>query len=120
SNDSVGHTYGPDSPQVRDITLRTDHLLGRLLDHIDKTVGLNRTLVALTSDHGVAPLPETLSKHRMPGGRLVAKELFDPIEAALAAKFGDGTWILATAGSSPYLNYELIASRQLDPAEVRR
>ena len=24
SNDSVGHTYGPDSPQVRDIAIRTD------------------------------------------------------------------------------------------------
>ena len=28
SNDSVGHTYGPDSPQVRDIALRTDRAIG--------------------------------------------------------------------------------------------
>ena len=31
SNDSVGHTYGPDSPQVRDIAIRTDRVIGRLL-----------------------------------------------------------------------------------------
>jgi hypothetical protein len=28
SNDSVGHTYGPESPQVRDITIRTDRIIG--------------------------------------------------------------------------------------------
>src|SRR5688572_10909667 len=46
SNDSVGHTHGPDSPQVRDISVRTDRTIGRLLDQIDRIVGRQRTLVA--------------------------------------------------------------------------
>ena len=54
SNDSVGHTYGPDSPQVRDIAIRTDRTIGRLLAQIDKVVGLQHTLIAFTADHGVA------------------------------------------------------------------
>jgi hypothetical protein len=120
SNDSVGHTYGPDSHQVRDISIRTDRLLGRLLDRVDTLVGLQHTLVALTTDHGVAPVPEFLQQHALPGGRLTNRDLFGPIEQALAAKFGEGKWVLATAGSSPYLNYELIATLKLDPAEVRR
>src|SRR5919108_5545925 len=56
SNDSVGHTYGPDSPQVRDIAVRTDRSIGRLLADVNKVVGLDHTLVAFTSDHGVAPV----------------------------------------------------------------
>ncbi len=48
------------------------------------------------------------------------KELFGPIQQALAAKYGEGKWLMATAGSSPYLNYELIDKLQLDPMEVRR
>ena len=119
SNDSVGHTYGPDSPQVRDIAIRTDRAVGELLDHVDKLVGLQHTLVALTSDHGVAPLPESLTQRSLPGGRIANKELFGAIEQALAAHFGPGQWLMATAGSSPYLNYSLIAERQLDAAEVR-
>lgn len=120
SNDSVGHTFGPSSPQVGDIAVRTDRVIGQLLARVDKTVGLQHTLVALTADHGVAPIPETLHELSLPGGRLTNKDLFDPIQQALAARFGEGKWILATAGSSPYLNYDLIAKLQLDPVEVRR
>jgi hypothetical protein len=120
SNDSVGHTYGPDSPQVRDITMRTDRTIGRLLERVDKLVGLQHTVVALTSDHGVAPVPETLSQRSLPGGRMTNKELFGAIEQALSQRFGEGQWLMATAGSSPYLNYTLIKQRQLDEADVRR
>ena len=120
SNDSIGHTHGPDSDQVRDAAVRTDRAIGQLLARVDKLVGLQHTVVALTSDHGVAPVPEKLRERSLPGGRLTSKELFEPIQQALAARFGEGKWILATAGSSPYLNYELIAQQQLDPVEVRR
>ncbi len=120
SNDSVGHTYGPDSPQVRDIAIRTDRTIGRLLAEVDKVVGLSHTLVTFTTDHGVAPVPESLRERGLPGGRMTTKELFDPIQQALALRFGEGKWVLATAGSSPYLNYDLMAERQLDPVEVRR
>jgi len=120
SNDSVGHTYGPDSPQVRDIAIRTDRTIGRLLAQIDKLVGLQHTLIAFTADHGVARVPEVLREAGLPGGRMTTKELFDPIQQALTERFGAGKWLLGTAGSSPYLNYELIDSLRLDPVEVRR
>jgi predicted AlkP superfamily pyrophosphatase or phosphodiesterase len=120
SNDSVGHTYGPDSPQVRDIAVRTDRVIGRLLARVGRLVGLQRTLVAFTSDHGVAPVPDTLTARSLPGGRMTNKELFGPIEQALTVRFGAGQWLMATAGSSPYLNYALIQTLNLDPVEVRR
>lgn len=120
SNDAVGHTYGPDSPEVRDITVRTDRLLQAFLGRVDALVGLDHTLVILTADHGVAPVPELQQTRRLPGGRIKGEELFTPIEDALKARFGDGKWILSTAGTSPYLNHTLIAEKKLDPAEVRR
>jgi predicted AlkP superfamily pyrophosphatase or phosphodiesterase len=120
SNDSVGHTFGPHSPQVRDIALWTDRTIGRLLTYVDTTVGRQHTLVAFTTDHGVAPLPETARDQGLPGGRITTRELFDPIERAVVERFGEGKWLLSTAGSSPYFNYELIEQRELDPAEVRR
>ena len=39
SNDYVGHALGPDSPEVRDISIRTDRLLGKLFDAADRAVG---------------------------------------------------------------------------------
>ncbi|MDQ3211264.1 MAG: alkaline phosphatase family protein [Acidobacteriota bacterium] len=120
SNDSVGHTYGPDSPEVHDISVKTDAVIGNLLAEVDKRVGLARTLVMFTSDHGVAPVPESMQQRRMAGGRTSGPTLFDPMRRALEGRFGAGKWVLATAGSSPYLNYALIAEKKLDPAEVRR
>ena len=120
SNDSVGHTYGPESPEVRDIAISTDRTIGRLLSEVDRMVGLDRTLIAFTADHGVAPVPESLARHHLPGGRMTTKDLFDPIQLALEKRFGPGKWLMATAGSAPYLNYELMETLGLDPAEVRR
>ena len=120
SNDAVGHTFGPDSPHVRDMAVRVDRTIGELLARVDALVGLDHTIVALTADHGVAPVPEVQQKRKLPGGRLKQEELFGPITAALTAKYGEGKWILATAGTSPYLNHPLIAEKGLDAAEVRR
>jgi hypothetical protein len=120
SNDSVGHTYGPDSPQVRDIAVRTDRSIARLLADVNKVVGLDHTVVAFTSDHGVAPLPEWLKERGLPGGRMTTAQLFEPVQEALTKAFGEGKWLLATAGSSPYLDYDLIEKHHLDAAAVRR
>lgn len=119
-NDTVGHAQGPDSPQVHAVSLRTDQQLGTFFAMLDAKVGLDHTLVVLTADHGVAPVPEVQRDRRLPGGRIDAQTLFPPITAALEARFGPGQWLLATAGTSPYLNHALIAERQLDAEEVRR
>jgi predicted AlkP superfamily pyrophosphatase or phosphodiesterase len=33
ANDYVGHDVGPDHPEMRDMCIRTDRLLGKLLDY---------------------------------------------------------------------------------------
>jgi arylsulfatase A-like enzyme len=120
SNDNVGHTFGPDSPEVRDISIKTDRVLQKLFAFLDRRLGLQNVLVVLTADHGVSPLPEDLVKWKMPGGRMSSADLFDPIESALQARFGPGKWILDTAGTSPYLDLDLIRQKGLDAEEVRR
>ena len=120
SNDAVGHSFGPDSPQVQDICLRTDVILGRLLAAIDQQVGLRNSLIVLTADHGVAPLPEAQSAHKLPGGRLSATDLVDSIEGALQRQFGSGKWVLGNIGTSIYLNRSLVREKGLDPREVER
>ena len=120
SNDAVGHAFGPYSAEVRDISIQTDRILQRLFAFIDARIGMQNVLVVLTADHGVSPLPENLSRWKMPGGRMSPGDLFGPINAALQAKFGPGEWILKTAGSSPYLNLDLIRQKGLEAAEVRR
>jgi hypothetical protein len=58
SNDIIGHAWGPDSPEVLDVTLRTDALLKDLLTYLDDKVGKEKYVLVLCADHGVCPLPE--------------------------------------------------------------
>ena len=49
--------------------IRTDRLLGKLLDFVDKQVGLDNVVFVMTADHGVAPVPEVNQARHMIGGR---------------------------------------------------
>jgi hypothetical protein len=120
SNDYVGHAAGPDDPAVRDMSLRTDRLLGKLLDAAERSAGVGNIIVVLTADHGVAPVPEVNQNRKMPGGRLTGASITQKVTAALTNRFGQGTWLLSGASTMLYLNLELIATKKLDRAEVER
>ena len=121
SNDYVGHAVGPDDPAVRDISIRTDLLLGKLLDFVEEHAGAGNTLVVLSADHGVAPVPEVNQKRHMPGGRLDKDKVFGRTNEALTKRFGPGAWIVpASPANMPNLNLKLVTSLKLNPAEVER
>jgi hypothetical protein len=42
------------------------------------------------------------------------------IQAALVKRYGEGAWVAGSWDLSIYLNYDTIAAKNLDPAEVRR
>jgi predicted AlkP superfamily pyrophosphatase or phosphodiesterase len=58
TTDAVGHKYGPDSREVHDQILRLDRAMGAFLDSLFKLRDSTRIVIALTADHGVAPIPE--------------------------------------------------------------
>jgi predicted AlkP superfamily pyrophosphatase or phosphodiesterase len=118
SNDAVGHAEGPYAKKVQDLTLQTDRVVGALLEAVDRRVGLDRTVVILTADHGVSPVPEELNERRLPGGRFQRSELEEAARQALTDAHGPGQWIEGRAGSALYLNQNLIALKGLDPEDV--
>jgi len=70
SLDYYGHRAGPDSREVADGIVRLDGDLESFFLWLDKEVGAGRTLLFLTADHGVAPIPEIAhEKARRRGSR---------------------------------------------------
>ncbi len=71
--DAIGHVHGPFSREQLDNLYRLDRRLGAFFDFLDRTVGRDRYVVALSSDHGVMTPPEDA---RAPSGsrRLTAAE----------------------------------------------
>jgi predicted AlkP superfamily pyrophosphatase or phosphodiesterase len=87
ANDYVGHRFGPYSQEVMDVTLRTDRNIATLLDFIDARVGLANTVIALTADHGVSPIPEHAAALGLGGGRIPFASLMGKIQAAISARY---------------------------------
>ncbi len=85
SPDYVGHAFGPRSWEIQDVLARLDRDIGELFAYLDRTVGSGNYVVALSADHGVAPIPEDLQKVGLEAGWLNIGE----IRAAINKSLGD-------------------------------
>lgn len=117
ANDLVGHAYGPYSQEVQDMTLRTDRILAEFFNYLDKKIGLQNVVIALTADHGVAPVPEQVQGLGY-GGRLENKAVQDAVQLALSQRFGEDKWVLNFGNGNVYLNEAAIESHKLNTAEA--
>jgi Type I phosphodiesterase / nucleotide pyrophosphatase len=111
SLDSVGHAYGPRSHEVQDLLVRLDRTIGRLLDHLDKTVGRGNYVLGLSADHGVADVPEQSGR----GGRQPGRKAFDALTSALVAALGPGDHVASVAYTDIYLAAETNRRLKRDP-----
>ncbi|MBP9003843.1 MAG: alkaline phosphatase family protein [Candidatus Hydrogenedentes bacterium] len=78
--DYVHHRYGPDSLESEDTLYRVDALIARLLNELDGLVGLEHTLIAVSSDHGFGRAPEQVRAEGLSAERITR----DQLEAQLA------------------------------------
>jgi predicted AlkP superfamily pyrophosphatase or phosphodiesterase len=101
--DVVGHEYGPRSHEVQDMLIRVDEQIGELLTTLDHLVGRDRYVVALTSDHGVALVPEQDEDIVMGSGRMTSTAIRTMINTAIEAVLGPGTHVTARTGPNVYL-----------------
>jgi len=119
--DFIGHAFGPDSLEAEDNLLRLDRTLAALFRLVDREVGLDRTLVLLASDHGIAPIPESLAERGIAAGRLDPPNFTQQIDEALKSRF-ETRERLAPVFSKPafYLDMEAINRLGLNLEQVER
>jgi hypothetical protein len=97
--DGAGHIFGPRSWEYVDHLIRADRAVGAWLARLEQSTSV---AVLITSDHGVAPLPESRGSD---AGRLFPEQLTTQLEAALSARFGGGgRWVLGVHSPFVYLS----------------
>jgi len=123
SHDYACHAFGPQSHEVLDMTVRVDSLLADFLTFLDTHVGLERCTIILSSDHGVAPVPEYILTHRegADAGRIPMASVRTICEDALENRYGGEDqgepMIERIQGWNIHLNLDALAKRGLS-AEV--
>jgi Type I phosphodiesterase / nucleotide pyrophosphatase len=87
ANDILGHEVGPDSPQMRSMAVELDRQLAEFFGFLGHQIGMANVWMALSADHGIAPLPEFAKTLRLPAANLDAKALREHINSLLSKKY---------------------------------
>lgn len=120
ATDYVGHVFGPSSLEAEDNLLRLDRTLADLLSFVDARIGLERTLVVLSADHGGPEAPGYLRSLGFDADYISnADEMAAAVHTALESRFGVGAaLVLGYLHPYVYLDHEEISARELDRDQV--
>ncbi len=120
SVDGVGHYFGPNSLEAEDNLLRLDMTIAHLLQVIQQEVGLEKTLIIVTADHGVSDSPSYLKKHHI--------STIKPLNVAATTSIIEQhlqqqhhlpkTALMAIVPPFVYLDHQIIQAHQLSVSRV--
>src|SRR4051794_5496973 len=120
NTDILGHKVGPDSPRQREMIDGVDVVLNDFFTFLDKQVGLQNVIVALSGDHGVAPTMRAANDAQMTSSAIKNKDLLKALEAELETKWPlkkkDEKYVLS--GEYPYIQLNQQAFEAVNLSEL--
>ena len=116
--DAVNHFFGPSSLENEDVVLQLDRTLADLLQFIDKEVGLDKTLIVFSADHGMSEMPEYATELGYEAGRIYGDELLAMAKEASAALFDSEALVKDFFRPYLYLDGDAISNMGLDRQNV--
>jgi predicted AlkP superfamily pyrophosphatase or phosphodiesterase len=87
ANDIQGHQFGPDSDSEQQMILSLDRDLDGFFTWLDQAVGLKNVWLALSADHGIAPVPAEAAKLGIDAGLVNLETLYADLNKALNARY---------------------------------
>jgi predicted AlkP superfamily pyrophosphatase or phosphodiesterase len=117
--DMVGHAFGPRSHEVQDVLIQLDATVGTLLEALDRLVGPDRYIVALTGDHGVSPIPEQMAALGVSAGRIDGRGLVARVNAALEPFLGPGPHVATLVYTDLYFRDGVFEKLAANPAAMQ-
>ncbi len=89
-NDIQGHQFGPDSDSEEQMILSLDHDLDSFNTWLDQTLGLKNVWLALTADHGIAPIPGEAAKLGIHAAAVDMSKVYLKVNAELNKRHSAG------------------------------
>ena len=101
------------SLEQQDIYLRLDKNIKSIIEYVEKNIGLDNTLIFLTSTGQKPKQAPDLSKTRIPNGTVSMERVTALLNLFLSAKYGDGKYI-----ETYHLNHIYINSNTIDKNDL--
>jgi predicted AlkP superfamily pyrophosphatase or phosphodiesterase len=120
ATDYIGHFFGPSSLESEDNILQLDRTLADLFRYVDEEIGLDKTLIVLSADHGAPEAPGYSKSIGIPAD-YVSPDEWDtaPVVAKIKKKFGvKGKMIQGYDHPYLYLASDIINDPAIDLAAL--
>ncbi len=124
---TIGYTLAPYNNgtvqkyglELQDAYVRLDANLTRLFQAIDSSVGLENTVVYITSTGYFTGEGREPSFYKIQSGEFYPKRAVSLLNLYLMAIYGHGDWVTGYSHNQIYLNREFIKERNIELEEVR-
>jgi predicted AlkP superfamily pyrophosphatase or phosphodiesterase len=106
ANDIQGHKFGPDSDSENQMILALDSQFDKFFTWLDQNIGLNNVWLALSADHGIAPIAAEAEKLGMNSAMLTMKTVYERLEKELNERHSPGANVqyLMPGPELPYID----------------
>lgn len=111
---SCGHKKQPLDAETEDLLLNLDENIASLLRVIDHYIGMQNTLIVLTSASGIYDIANTTSQQWQSRGAVSLHRITALLNLYLMALHGQGKWVSGFSGNDIYLNHQLADERKID------
>jgi len=116
-HDLQGHQFGPDSEQETEMDLALDRDLDSFFTWLDQNIGLQNVWLALSADHGVAPVPGEAANLGVHGVALDMLKVYDAVNAELNKRHSAGQKVKYLL-PNPDLPYIVLDKRVFEKAGI--
>lgn len=121
NHDILQHKVGPDSDQEKAMMLAIDRQLSAFFGYLGRQIGLANVVIALTADHGAAPLPAYASSLRVPAQSFDPRKYRADLNRALSAKLGKSAeYLLEYDHPNALLNESAFAAVNMQEAAAEK
>ena len=119
ANDIQGHQMGPDSDSENQMILALDSQFDSFFTWLDQNIGLNNVWLALSADHGIAPIAGEAAKLGMNSAMLTMNKVYPWLEEELNKRHSPGAHVqyLMPGPELPYINLNKHAYEKLHITE---
>jgi len=117
ANDIQGHQNGPDSDSEERMIHSLDRDLNGFVSWLDQSIGLQNVWLALTADHGTAPVPREAAKLGIHSGVVNTRTVYASLNAKLNERYTPGKQV-SYLMPGPDLPYIVLDRRAFEKAEV--
>jgi hypothetical protein len=117
ANDIQGHQFGPDSEFQEQMILSLDRDLDGFFGWLDQTIGLKNSWLALSADHGIAPIPGEAAQLGIHSAVVNMQKVYSRVNDALSERYTHGQQ-LQYLMAGPDLPYIVLDRRAFEKAGV--